>query len=231
MPTVSYTFSNTAPSAVASTSMSPSNTAPSAVALASTAGTASAPSAVAFSMAHNNGLPVAVPRTSQTPANTAPGIVALASMAGTAAEPGAVALTSTTPSNEAPRPIEFALTLAQLTDENVNTPILKIEGALVLNSIYGQTRIPVASAIERVQIALESPPAGGPVTITLVDAAGVTHGVSITVADGATFAEYVLPVALAMLAGTNIRAKCTATPGGADPGGFGVVTLFTRLGA
>ena len=117
-------------------------------------------------------------------------------------------------------------------DHSMYTPIINLPGLLAADAIYGQTRIPSASLLERIQLALESAPVGGDVTITLVDAAGESYGVSVTVPAGQTFGEFVfLPTArLALAAASNIRAKCTATPGGEYPGGFGVLTLFTRLG-
>lgn len=116
-------------------------------------------------------------------------------------------------------------------DSAMYTPIINLPGLLTAASIYGQTRIPAASLLERLQVALESAPVGGDVTLSLVDAAGAAYGVSVTVPAGQTFGEFVFNPAgrLALAAGSDLRAKCIATPGGDYPGGFGVLTLFTRL--
>lgn len=232
VPFTSQTPNNGAPAAVPRASQTPNNAAPGAVAFASMAGTAAQPAAVALaSQVPSNAAPAAVALTGVALDNTAPGAIALASSAPSNAAPGAVPVGATNGLNDTPRPIGYTPPLTPLKDDNVNSPILKIEGALALNSTYGQTRIPTASALERVQLALESAPLTGPATITLVDAAGVSYGVSVTVLAGETFGETIPGAPVALPAGSNIRAKCTATPGGNDPGAYGVVTLFTRLAA
>jgi hypothetical protein len=220
---------NGAPVALTVPANVPDNTPAAAVPLSYVANN-SAPAAVAFpSMAGNNGAPAAVPVAANALDNTPPAAVALASTAPVNGAPASVPNGSAPNLNEAPRAIGYTPIPATATDETVNTPILKIEGVLALNNIYGQTRVPSPSVLDRVQIALESAPVGGPATITLVDAAGVSYGVAVTVNAGENFGETVPGAPVALLAGANVRAKCTATPGGNDPGGFGVVTLFTRL--
>lgn len=229
MPTIDFTPDNTPPSPVALPDYTGTAVAPSAVELPDSAPTGAGPSAVAIAgMApagdapdpidlgvedRTGDAPSAVPVGIAAPDNTAPGVV----------PDGFARLTSDTP-----RIIGYTPPLSTPTDDLVNTPILKIEGALALNATYGQTRIPAASALTRVQLSLQDAPVGGPATITLVDALGTSYGVSVTVADGEKFGETVLGAPLALPPGTNLVAKATAVPGG-NAGGFGVVTLFTQL--
>lgn len=208
---------NTPPAAHTLASTTPDNGAPATITLPASTPSNAAPAAVAGAgQTPGNGAPAAIPRASEMPDNGIPGTV-----------PGAATLTAAP--NEVPRPIGYIPNLTPSTDDNVNTPTLVIPGALALNSTYGQTRIAAACGLERVQLALESAPLGGDVTVALVDGSGTSYGVTVTVPAGQTFGETIPGAPVALGAGANIRAKCTATPGGADPGGFGVVTLFTRI--
>jgi hypothetical protein len=229
IPFASQTPNNAAPVGVTLSGFTPDNTPPVAVAFASMAGTAAQPVAIAMaSQVPNNAAPVAVTLPSVTPDNTPPVAITLPNTTPSNGAPVAIPLPSAVGTSETPRPIGYVPPLAPLVDDNVNTPILQIEGALVLNTTYGQTRTANASALTRLQFSLQDAPVGGPATITLVDGAGVSYGVSVTINDGEVFGETILNTPLALPAGSNVRAKATVV-GLTSPGGFGNVTLFTNL--
>lgn len=229
MPTIGpYTPSNTPPAAIALPALTPGNTPPGAVALEPMAGTASAPGAIELpAPAPSNTAPGVLPLADMTPANDSPAGIPLAGFTPGDDAPGAIPLDAFTPSNTPPSaiPLPGGQEPAPSTD-SVNTHVLIIPGALTLNATYGQTEIPAASTLTEVQWVLESAPITGPATVTLVDGTGTSLNVSVTIEAGETFGKVTLSKSLAE--GLRVRAKCTATPGGEDPGAFGVVTLFTR---
>ncbi|QYM80289.1 hypothetical protein K0B96_06650 [Horticoccus luteus] len=168
-----------------------------------------------------------------TPAAGAPAAVALSAAAPTALAPARAPVGVFRPTAEPPRARGYTVTTSDPTDLNVNTPILRIEGALALNAIRGQTRLPAASILTRVQVEIQEPPVGAGAEITLVDADGDPVGVppvTVAIADGETFGETVLATPVSLLAGANLRAKVTGI-GSEQPGGFATLTLFTQLGA
>lgn len=229
MPTVSMPPTGDAPTAITQPNRTPTGGAPTGITLDATAPTGAAPAARALAaMAPTGAAPTGIAGETFAPNATPPTGIALAPSNPTANAPASVPGISYQPNIEAPRLVSYVPPLAPLTDINVNTPTLSIEGALVLNRIYGYTRMPVASRIERVQVQLQEAPVGGPSTITLVDSNGTSLGVEVTVAAGETFGETVPGTPLALLADANVRAKCTAVAP-TKPGGFGAVTLFARV--
>jgi hypothetical protein len=163
----------------------------------------------------------------QTPANADATAKSIGDYGPTNGDAASASPGSFTPLNEAPQ-YRGTLSPKPLTDENVNTPTILLEGALVLNRTYGHTRIPQLTLLERVQVQLQEPPVGGPATIILVDAAGNPYGVSVTVLAGEVFGETICNPQVQLNAAANVRAKVTQV-GATEPGGFGAVTLFARV--
>jgi hypothetical protein len=230
-------MNNGAPSAIAAAS-APDNTAPTAIAPAA-APDNTAPVAIPAVGAMDNGAPTAIPAAS-SPDNTAPTAVPAAAAMNNgapAAIDAASAATGDSPSAVPPfstptnQPPQFLVNgLPAPIDNTVNTPQIVIGGALVANAIHGQTRIPLDSALTRIQVQLDDPPNGGNAVLVLVDGSGTPISPQITVLNGETLGELVLTggAQIGLSAGQDVKVKCV-TPGATNPGGFGAVTLFLQL--
>lgn len=218
---------NTAPTAIALAAATPSNGEPESRDLATPHADA-APVSRDLSAPHEDDEPESIELGSPHD-NTAPAEIALAGFTPSDDEPAASSPGDFSPVNEAPR-YRGSLPLSTPTDHNVNTPILSLDGELVVDRIYGQTRITANSVLKVAQVALNDAPEGEDAIIELVDANGDSYGVEVTVPAGERFGETVLETPLPLLLAANIRAKCTQR-GSANPGGFGIVTLFTQLSA
>lgn len=208
--TASPAMGNVAPTAITAAA-SPSNTAP--TALSAAAGmTGSGADALTAAAA---------------PSNSAPSAISAAS--GGTGDSASALPASTSPTNQPPQ--FFIECLAAPTDNTVNTPTILIGGALVATVIHGFTRIVAASALTRVQVQLDDPPAGAPAVLQLVDGNGSNVGPQLTVAAGEKFTEYVIEDPedyIGLSANTDLRVKCVSA-GTTNAGGFGAVTLFLQL--
>lgn len=224
-----FTPSNVAPGATAPTATAPDNTAPTTLSAAAAAPADAAPDALAAAAASpDNTAPAALAATALAPAGAAPASLAPLAAAPVDASPDSVSTPHIPGGAEPPQPMPNGDPLPAATDSTVNTPVINLPGALVLNQIYGQTRLPANSSLTRAQVQLSDAPTGADAKVTLVDSDGVSLGVIVTIPAGQTFGETLVAPALALLAGANLRAKVTQI-GAAEPGGFGIVTLFAQL--
>jgi hypothetical protein len=241
---VGLTPDDTLPVSKPDAAFTPDNTAPDAAAVTAGPDNAAPVGKAADAAAPDDAAPVSKPDAVFTPDNTAPDAAAVTAGPDDAAPVGKAAVTSepdgaapgtlsaptNNGTNEPPLPMPQA-TLPAETDDTVNTPVINIPGDLVLNRIYGQTRVAANCALHRIQIQLNDAPQGADAKIQIVDGNGDPVSAEITIPDGQTFAELVPGVPIALLAGANLRAKCTQVGAGGNPGGFGVATLFFQLAA
>ncbi len=183
------------------------------------------PTALDASAAMTGGSPSAL-TAAAVPDNTAASAISAAS--GGTSDSASALPSATAPTNQPPQ--FFIECLAAPTDDTVNTPQIIIGGALVPTVIHGFTRIVAASALTRVQVQLDDPPAGAPAVLQLVDGNGSNVGPQLTVAAGEKFTELVLDEEeyIGLSANTDLRVKCVSA-GSSNAGGFGAVTLYLQL--
>lgn len=225
-----WTPSNNAPGSKVPGVPVPDNTAPVAVALPDDMDPDNvAPGAKQVDHAPDNTAPGAS-QVDHAPSNAAPGSKVPGVPVPDNTAPGAHATGSFEPTADVPQPVYFTPP-ANPTDDTVNTPVINLPGALQLNAITGWARIPANSNLTRAQVQLAEPPdpAGDDAEIQLVDSAGDPIGVTITVPAGETYGQTIPGAPIALAADAYVRAKCLAMGSAAQPGGFGLVTLFTQL--
>lgn len=98
----------------------------------------------------------------------------------------------------------------------------KLDGTLVLNTIFGYFSPAVACTLEDAQIYCQRGPTGADLQITLVDGSGVSLGVILAVPAGSK--GVALQPSLAIAAGAIVQAKITQV-GSTEPGAWLGLTL------
>lgn len=97
-------------------------------------------------------------------------------------------------------------------------------GSAILNEIFGYFRAPAATTFRVAQISAQDIPTGAAIIITMVNGAGVSLGVTATLASGSSFQETNIS-ALALAAGGVVRFKFTQI-GVTNAGGYITINLL-----
>lgn len=87
-------------------------------------------------------------------------------------------------------------------------------GAPTLNQIFGFFAAPSSVQVQRLQITAQTAPAGGNITVTLVNAAGTSLGASVVLPSGSTYYDQMLAAPLTLAPGAVVRAKVTGIDNG-----------------
>jgi hypothetical protein len=98
-------------------------------------------------------------------------------------------------------------------------------GSGILNNSFGYFKATRATRLNRMQVSCQTPPVGSSIILTLVDGAGVSLGVTGTIAAGAAYQETVFSSPLDLAIDAVVRCKITQV-GSTSPGGYLTVNLL-----
>jgi hypothetical protein len=100
-----------------------------------------------------------------------------------------------------------------------------VVGTAQLNNFFGFFKCSTTTKWTRAQLFAQTAPVGSALTITFVNGAGTSLGVTATIPDGSNYAETVFGSTLTLAPGDIVRCKITAV-GSTTPGGYVTVNLM-----
>lgn len=98
-------------------------------------------------------------------------------------------------------------------------------GSAILDNVFGYFKCSTTTKWTRAQLFCQTPPTGSAIIVTFVDDAGVSLGVTATVADGQDRQETIFGSTLTLSPGDIVRCKITQI-GSTAPGGYITVNLM-----